>query len=94
MSGTRDDEQWRRLRRRALTIGGNGVNVSVTLAATSKAVVFARTEVDALYGVVITPSWLTTHAVTAKATTGFTVTFGTGAPANATFDFITHRTES
>jgi hypothetical protein len=37
-------------------------------------------EPDANYAVLVTPSWLTTHRVTSKATTGFTVDFGTAAP--------------
>lgn len=45
-------------------------------------------EPDASFAVLVTPNWLTTHRVTSKATTGFTVDFGTAAPAGATFDYI------
>lgn len=45
-------------------------------------------EPDTNYAVLITPNWLTTHRVTSKATTGFTVDFGTAAPANAAFDYM------
>jgi hypothetical protein len=37
-------------------------------------------EPDTAYGVVVTPNWLTDDRVTSKATTGFTVDFGTAAP--------------
>lgn len=45
-------------------------------------------EPDANFAVLVTPNWLTTWKVTGKATTGFTVTFGTAAPASATFDYM------
>jgi hypothetical protein len=45
-------------------------------------------EPDTNYAVIVTPNWLTTHRVTSKATTGFTVDFGTAAPAGATFDYF------
>ncbi|MGI0010478.1 MAG: glycosyl hydrolase family 28-related protein [Nitrosopumilaceae archaeon] len=46
-------------------------------------------EPDANYAVIITPSWLTTIRVTSKATTGFTVDFGTATPdANQTVDYF------
>ncbi len=46
-------------------------------------------EPDADYAVIVTPSWLTTCRVTGKATTGFTVDFGTATPdANQTFDWL------
>lgn len=89
----REDTYWLRLRRRFLTSAGNRVAVAVTTAATSVAVVFARTEVDASYGVVATPSWGTTVWVTNKTTTGCTINFGTGAPAGGTVDLITFRSE-
>jgi hypothetical protein len=34
------------------------------------------------YGVIITPSWLTTYAVVSKTTTGFSILFGTAATAS------------
>ncbi len=49
-------------------------------------------EPDANYAVSITPSWLTTCRVTNKATTGFTVDFGTVAPGGGgTFDWLLAR---
>jgi hypothetical protein len=78
---------------RFLTKGGVAVAVPVTVTATTKAIVFAdgRVETDNGYGVLVTPSWLTTFRVTAKATTGFTIDFGTGAPGNATVDYAVVR---
>jgi hypothetical protein len=85
--------QLRVLLRRFLTQGGTGVNVAVTATATTKAIAFAdgRHEPNATFGVLIATSWLTTWSVTAKATTGFTVSFGTAAPANATVDYAVVR---
>lgn len=85
--------RFRTLCRRHLTPAGNFVNQSVTLAATTKAITFARAEQDTAYGVSACPNWLTTVAVTTKTTTGCTITFGTGAPANATVDVLTYRSE-
>ncbi|MGN6205988.1 hypothetical protein [Humibacter sp.] len=80
--------------RRHLTPAGNYPAQSVTLGATSLSVTFARAEQDTAFGVSVTPSWLTTVAVPTKTTTGCTVTFGTAAPAGATADVLTWRTES
>lgn len=82
---------WARLQQRFFTPAGNFVQQAVTLAATSVAVVFPREEPDAGYGVVATPNWGTTVWVTNKSTTGCTINFGTGAPANATVDLATFR---
>lgn len=87
------DERFRRLVRRFLTPAGNRIAVAVTAAATSVAVTFPRSEVDTNFGVVATPNWGTTVWVTNKSTTGCTVNFGTAAPANATVDLITFRSE-
>lgn len=48
-------------------------------------------EPDTNYGVIVTPSWGTTAWVTSKATSGFTINFGTAAPAGATVDWILMR---
>ncbi len=50
-------------------------------------------EIDADYGVMITPSWDTTaHIAPAdKTTTQFTITFGTAAPAGGTVDWLLYR---
>jgi len=51
----------------------------------------AEHEIDANYAVVGTPSWNTTCWVTNKATTGFTINFGTAAPAGATVQWLLFR---
>lgn len=89
----REDTEWRRLRRRALTSAGNIVARAVTAAATSVPVTFPRAEVDASYGVVVTPSWNTTVWVTNKTTAGCTINFGTAAPPSAGVDLLTFRSE-
>jgi tetrahydromethanopterin S-methyltransferase subunit E len=83
------DRQLRVLLRRFLTQGGVGVDVAVTAGAATKAIAFAdgKHEPNASYAVLVTPSWLTTFRVTAKATTGFTIDFGTVAPAAATVSY-------
>jgi hypothetical protein len=88
-----DRERIRRLIVRWLTPAGNQVATSVTAAATTVAVTFPRAEADTSYGVVATPNWGTTVWVTNKATTGCTINFGTAAPANASVDLITFRSE-
>ena len=88
-----DLRRFRTLVRRHLTPAGNYPKQPVTLAATSVSITFPRAEQDTAYGVSATPSWLTTVAVTSKSTTGCTITFGTAAPANATVDVSTFRTE-
>lgn len=79
------------LLRRLLTKAGPGVQKPVTLAATTQTFVFSLAEPDASYGVLVTPSWLTTIAVTARTTGGFTAAFGTAAPAAATIDYLVTR---
>ena len=85
---------WDRIRRRFFTQAGNRVAVAVTLGAGNVAVTFPRTEQDTAFGVVATPNWGTTCWVNTKTTTGCTVNFGTVAPANATVDLVTFRSES
>jgi hypothetical protein len=80
MQDGRREAEWRVLRVRYLTRGGTGINTAVTAAASSVAVAFTKAEQDAVYGVVATPDWGTTTYVTSKATTGFTLNFGTAAP--------------
>ena len=93
MADLRDEERQRRLLLRFLTQAGNGVGTAVTLAATTLAVTLPRSERDALYGVTVTPNGGTTVWITTKTITGFTVNFGTAAPASATVDYLTFRTE-
>lgn len=45
-------------------------------------------EPDDDYAIAITPNWDTTVYVTSKSRSGFTVEFGTAAPASATFDWV------
>jgi len=85
--------QWRRLVRRFLTSAGNVIALPVTATTTTVTWAFPRTEVDAAYAAVATPSWGTTVAVTAKTTTSLTLSFGTAAPSGATVDIQTFRSE-
>lgn len=93
LSDARQDAIWLRIRRRFFTSAGNTVAQAVTAAATSTSISFPRTEVDTSYGVNATPNWGTTVWVTNKTTTGCTVNFGTAAPASASVDVITFRSE-
>lgn len=88
---TRAEAQRDELFRRHLMRAGNLVAEPVTLAATSLVVTLPLSEQDANYGVSVTPSWLTTVRVHSKTTTGYTIEFGTGAPASATVDATTYR---
>lgn len=88
-----DLRRFRTLIRRHLTPAGNYPKQSVPLAATTLTITFPRAEQDTAYGVSALPNWLTTVAVTSRSTTGLTVTFGTAAPASATCDVLTYRTE-
>lgn len=81
------------LRRRYLTAAGTACNLAVPAGAARLAVVFARREQDAAYGVAASASWATTVAVTAKSATGCTLAFGTAAPAGATVDVAVFRSE-
>lgn len=90
----RYERQQNIIRRRVLTLGGNQIAVPVTSTHTTVAVTFGQPEVDTAYGVAACPNWGTTVWVTSKATTGFTLNFGTAAPASASVDFTTYRTES
>lgn len=51
----------------------------------------AQAEVDTGFGIVLTPNWNTSYWITGKSNTGFTVNFGTPAPAGATFDWLLYR---
>lgn len=92
--GPREMRQFQVMRRRTLTPAGNAINLPVTAALTTLAITFAQQESDLTYGVAVTPNWGTTLWVTAKAVTGFTLNFGTAAPANAALDYTTFRMES
>jgi hypothetical protein len=68
-----------------------GASVSVTTAATTAAITLANQLPDAAYSVSVTPSWGTTAYVTNKTAIGFTINFGTAAPAGATVDWQLNR---
>lgn len=55
------------------------------------AVIPSQFEVDSNYQIIITPSWNTTVWVTNKLTSGFTVNFGTAAPAGGTISWLLFR---
>ena len=61
---------------------------SVTITETSVAVTFLVNESDTNYLIVATPNWSTTCYVTLFAVTGFTINFGTAAPAGAGVGWI------
>lgn len=82
----------RTLVQRFLTKGGNGTETPVTATATDVDVTLPLVEADAGYAVVATPNWDTTCFVTDKTTTGFTINFGTAAPASAVVDWSVIRT--
>jgi hypothetical protein len=65
-----------------------GINVPYTANSTTTTVTFGTAEPDANYAISITPSWNTTHWVTNKTTTGFTVNWGTTSASAQTFDWI------
>jgi len=62
-------------------------NVAVPITAGSVVVSFAIAQQDTSFMVTLEVSWNTTTWLTAKTKTGFTVNFGTAAPASATFSW-------
>jgi hypothetical protein len=82
-----------RITQRFGTAGGTGTQYPIPPTATAVTILLLRREWDTNYGVVVTPSWLTTVAVTARTTSGFDVSFGTAAPAGATVDWCLFRSE-
>jgi len=65
-----------------------GINVPVKKGAKEVRVLFQKPEADDNYAVSVTPSWLTTACVPHQNGEGFTVRFGTAAPANARFHWV------
>lgn len=94
LTDARDEQRYRVLVHRWLTMAGNFVSVPVTAAATSLVVVFPRQEVDTKYGVQISPNWATTTSWSGKTTTQVTLNFSVLAPAGAMVDIITFRNET
>jgi hypothetical protein len=74
-------------------LGSNvrGIAAAVTSGQTTLAITFATAQADANYAVLCTPNYATTCYVTNVATTGFTISFGTAAPANATVNWLVVR---
>lgn len=68
-----------------------GIDQAITTGATTLAVTFGTAYPDAAYAVTCTANYNTTCFVTGKTTTGFTLNFGTAAPASAAVDwFVAH----
>jgi len=65
-----------------------GIDVKVQPEARELEVRFPRAEADARYAVSVTPNWMTPYCVASKTESGFTVRFGTPAPAGAAADWI------
>jgi hypothetical protein len=64
-----------------------GINTSITSGSTTKVITFTTNELDASYAVNVSPAWNTTWWITSKATTGFTINFGTAPGSNTTLDW-------
>lgn len=68
-----------------------GRNIAVNASNTTQAVTFATAHADANYAVFCTPNWNTSCFVTNKTTTGFTLNYGTAAPAAQLVDWLVAR---
>ena len=68
-----------------------GYNVAVSASATSQVVTFGTAHSDANYAVFCTPNWNTTCYVTNKTVNGFTLNYGTAAPAGQLVDWFVAR---
>lgn len=77
---------------RFLTAAGNRLGVVVAPGATTVSVTWERVEPTTQYGVTALPNWNTTVYLTARSTTGITLTFGTAAPGGGgAVDIVTFR---
>lgn len=65
-----------------------GRDVAVEASSLYLEIALPRPASNGKFGVRVTPSWPTTLAITGKSTTGFTVSFGTPAPADAHLDWL------
>lgn len=65
----------------------NGTDVVAEDAETKSVVFVTPLTVGTTYALVVSPTWNTTVSVVTKLTTGFTVAFGTPAPASASIDW-------
>lgn len=74
-------------------LGSNtrGVDVAITQSSTTLNVTFGTVYPSANYAVLCTPNYSTTCYVTNKTTNGFTLNFGTAAPANASVSWMAIR---
>ncbi|HVE81123.1 MAG TPA: tail fiber domain-containing protein, partial [Candidatus Dormibacteraeota bacterium] len=63
-------------------------NTPIVLGESTYKYSFTRPQEDENYVLSATPSWLTSYAVTEKTKDGFTIQFGTPAPANAKLDWL------
>lgn len=68
-----------------------GINAAITQTATTLAVTFGTAQADTSYAVLCTPNYSTTCYVTNQTTNGFTINFGTAAPASATVSWFVVR---
>jgi hypothetical protein len=68
-----------------------GYNVAVASSVASQTVTFGTAHSDANYAVFCTPNWNTTCFVTNKTTTGFTLNYGSAAPAGQLVDWFVAR---
>lgn len=68
-----------------------GYNMSVAASATSQTVSFGTAHPDANYAVFCTPDWNTSCYVSNKTTNGFTLNYGTAAPAAQQVDWFVAR---
>jgi len=64
-----------------------GIDVAVESGVLYHEVALPRPETDGHFRVQVTPSWPTTFAIVGKSAAGFTVSFGTPAPAHAHLDW-------
>jgi len=75
-----------------ITFSANTRGKNETVASTSTSLaITGKTYTDASYAVLCTPDWDTTCYVTGKTSSGFTLNFGTAAPAAQTVDWIVIR---
>ncbi|USN95564.1 MAG: hypothetical protein H6793_00120 [Candidatus Nomurabacteria bacterium] len=68
-----------------------GYNVPITASTTSQSVTFSTPHSDTNYAVFCTPDWDTTCYVNNKTVNGFTLNFGTAAPASQKMDWFVAR---
>jgi hypothetical protein len=65
-----------------------GIALPVPTGKNQLKVTFDKPETDANYAIIVQPTWITLIAVTEKTQTGFTVEFGSEAPAKAALDWV------